>query len=88
MVEEIVSVGKSMGWWMRDVNQLIEEQSQELTNQELKDLHSQQHMVVQGKISYEEEPGLEQVISTRDNLFYYRHKKTIKNYRIKNTRKK
>ncbi|XP_067138051.1 cytochrome P450 4C1-like [Centruroides vittatus] len=50
----------------RDVNELVEEQSQELTTEELHDLHSQQHTVVQRKISSEEKPEMEEVISTRD----------------------
>ncbi|XP_015435170.1 PREDICTED: tigger transposable element-derived protein 1-like [Dufourea novaeangliae] len=68
VVEEIVSLGKSMGLEVdeRDVNGLVEEQSQELTTEELHDLHSQRHTVVQRKISFEEEPEMEEVISTRD----------------------
>ncbi|XP_067125817.1 tigger transposable element-derived protein 1-like [Centruroides vittatus] len=68
VVEEIVSLGKSMGLEVdeRDVNELVEEQSQELTTEELHDLHSQQQTVVQRKISFEEEPEMEEVISTRD----------------------
>ncbi|XP_015437248.1 PREDICTED: tigger transposable element-derived protein 1-like [Dufourea novaeangliae] len=68
VVEEIVSLGKSMGLEVdkRDVNELVEEQSQELTTEELHDLHSQQHTVVQRKMSFEEEPEMEEVISTRD----------------------
>lgn len=58
VVEEIVSLGKSMGLEVdeRDVNELVEEQSLELTTEELHDLHSQQHTVVQQKIIFEEEP--------------------------------
>jgi hypothetical protein len=68
VVEEIVSLGKSMGLEVdeRDVNELVEEQSQELTTEELHDLYSQQHTVVQRKIGFEEEPEMEEVISTRD----------------------
>lgn len=68
VVEEIVSLGKSMGLEVdeRDVNELVEEQSLELTTEELHDLHSQQHTVVQQKIIFEEEPEVEEVISTRD----------------------
>ncbi|XP_067132756.1 tigger transposable element-derived protein 1-like [Centruroides vittatus] len=68
VVEELVSLGKSMGLEVdeRDVNELVEEQSQELTTKELHDLHSQQQTVVQRKISFEEEPEMEEVISTRD----------------------
>ncbi|XP_067123812.1 tigger transposable element-derived protein 1-like [Centruroides vittatus] len=68
VVEKIVSLGKSMGLEVdeRDVNELVEEQSQELTTEELHDLHSQQQTVVQRKISFEEEPEMEEVISTRD----------------------
>ena len=39
---------------------------QELTTEELHDLLSQQHTVVQRKFSFEEEPEMEEVISTRD----------------------
>ncbi|XP_023211915.1 tigger transposable element-derived protein 1-like [Centruroides sculpturatus] len=49
VVEETVSLGKSMGLEVdeRDVNELIEEQSQGLTTKEFHDLHSQQHTVIQ-----------------------------------------
>ncbi|XP_035210407.1 tigger transposable element-derived protein 1-like [Stegodyphus dumicola] len=68
VVEEIVSLGKSMGLEVdeRDVKELVEEQSQKLTTEELHDLHSQQHTMVQRKISFEEEPEMEEVIPTRD----------------------
>ena len=48
------------------MRELVGEQSQALTTEELHDLHSQQHTVVQRKISFEEEPEMEEVISTRD----------------------
>ncbi|KFM77792.1 Tigger transposable element-derived protein 1, partial [Stegodyphus mimosarum] len=68
VVEEIVSLRKSMGLKVdeRDVNKLVEEQVQKLTTEELHDLHSQQHTVVQRKISFEEEIEMEEVILTRD----------------------
>ncbi|XP_035204883.1 tigger transposable element-derived protein 1-like [Stegodyphus dumicola] len=68
VVEELVSLGKSMSLEVdeRDVNELIEEESQELSTKELHDLHLQQHTVVQRKISFEEEPEMEEVIPTRD----------------------
>lgn len=67
-VEEIVSLGKSMGLEVdeRDVNELVEEPSQELTTEELDELHSQQHTVDQRKISSEQDPEMVEVISTRD----------------------
>ncbi|GIY25674.1 tigger transposable element-derived protein 1 [Caerostris darwini] len=46
--EEIVSLGKSMGLEVeeRDVNELIEEYTQELTTEEIQELQSQQHTEV------------------------------------------
>lgn len=66
--EEIVSLGKSMGLVMdeRDVNELIEEHSQELTTEELQELQSQQHSEVLQEIGFEEEPEVEEVISTSE----------------------
>ncbi|XP_035226057.1 tigger transposable element-derived protein 1-like [Stegodyphus dumicola] len=45
LVEELVSLGKSMSLEVdgRDVNELVEQQSQELTTEELHDLYLQQH---------------------------------------------
>lgn len=66
--EEIVSLGKSMGLVMdeRDVNELVEEHSQELTTEELQELQSQQHSGVLQEIGFEEEPEVEEVISTSE----------------------
>ena len=66
--EKIVSLGKSMGLVMdeRDVNELVEKHSQELTTEELQELQSQQHSGVLQEIGFEEEPGVEEVISTRE----------------------
>ncbi|GBO19329.1 Tigger transposable element-derived protein 1 [Araneus ventricosus] len=59
--EEIVSLGKSMGLVMdeRDVNELVEEHSQELTTEELQELQSQQHSGVLQEIGFEEEPEVD-----------------------------
>ena len=61
--EEIVSLGKSMGLVMdeRDVNELVEEHSQKLTTEEL-----QEHSGVLQEIGFEEEPEVEEVISTSE----------------------
>ncbi|GBM84642.1 Tigger transposable element-derived protein 1 [Araneus ventricosus] len=66
--EEIVSLGKSMGLVMdeRDVNELIEEHSQELTTVELQELQSQKHSGVLQEIGFEEEPEVEDTISTSE----------------------
>ncbi|UYV69786.1 hypothetical protein LAZ67_7000728 [Cordylochernes scorpioides] len=62
--EEIVSPGKSMGLEVeeRDVNELIEEHTQELTTEEIQELQSQQHTEVMQVIGFEESE--EEVIST------------------------
>ncbi|UYV74920.1 hypothetical protein LAZ67_12001808 [Cordylochernes scorpioides] len=64
--EEIVSMGKSMGLEVeeRDVNELIEEHTQELTTEEIQELQSQQHTEVMQVIGFEESE--EEVISTRE----------------------
>ncbi|UYV81607.1 hypothetical protein LAZ67_20001685 [Cordylochernes scorpioides] len=64
--EEIVSLGKSMGLEVeeRDVNELIEEHTQELTTEELQELQSQQHTEVMQVIGFEESE--EEVISTSE----------------------
>ncbi|UYV75596.1 hypothetical protein LAZ67_13000689 [Cordylochernes scorpioides] len=61
-----VSLGKSMGLEMeeRDVNELIEEHTQELTTEEIKELQSQQHPEVMQVIGFEESE--EEVISTSE----------------------
>ncbi|XP_026464559.1 tigger transposable element-derived protein 1-like [Ctenocephalides felis] len=66
VVEEIVSLGKSMGLEVdeKDLNDLVEEQSQESTVQELDELHLQQQ-VKQENIS-EDEQEMENVMSTED----------------------
>ncbi|GBM25870.1 Tigger transposable element-derived protein 1 [Araneus ventricosus] len=66
--EEIVSLGKSMGLVMdeRDMNELVEEHSQELTTEELQELQSQQHSGVLQEIGFEEEPEVEDTISTSE----------------------
>ena len=58
-----MSLRKSMGLVMdeRDVNELVEEHSQELTTEELQELQSQQHSGVLQEIGFEEE-----VISTSE----------------------
>ena len=63
-----MSLGKSMGLMMdeRDVNELVEEHSQELTTEELQELQSQQHSGVLQEIGFEEEPEVEEVISTSE----------------------
>ncbi|GIY79651.1 hypothetical protein CDAR_622521 [Caerostris darwini] len=64
--EEIVSLGKSMGLEVeeRDVNELIEEYTQELTTEEIQELQSQQHTEVMQEIGFEESE--EEVISTSE----------------------
>ncbi|GBO31183.1 Tigger transposable element-derived protein 1 [Araneus ventricosus] len=64
-VEEIVSLGKSMGLVIdeRDVNELVEEHSQELTTEELQELQSQQHSGVLQEIGFEEKSEVEDTIS-------------------------
>lgn len=66
--EEIVSLGKSMGLEVdeRDVNELVEEHSQELTTEELQELQSQQHTEVLQEIGFEEETEVEEVVSTSE----------------------
>ena len=63
-----MSLGKSMGLAMdeRDVNELVEEHSQELTTEELQELQSQQYSGVLQEIGFEEEPGVEEAISTSE----------------------
>ncbi|KAK4324021.1 hypothetical protein Pmani_005333 [Petrolisthes manimaculis] len=55
--EEIVSLGKSMGLEVdeADVNDLVLEHSEELTTEELTELHMQQHTLVLQEIHSEEE---------------------------------
>ena len=64
--EEIVSLGKSMGLEVeeRDVNELIEEYTQELTTEEIEELQSQQNTDVMQEIGFEESE--EEVISTSE----------------------
>ncbi|GIY60997.1 tigger transposable element-derived protein 1 [Caerostris darwini] len=64
--EEVVSLGKSMGLEVeeRDVNELIEEYTQELTTEEMQELQSQQHTEVMQEIGFEESE--EEVISTSE----------------------
>ncbi|GBM38515.1 Tigger transposable element-derived protein 1 [Araneus ventricosus] len=66
--EEIVSLGKSMGLVMdeRDVNEINEEHSQELTTEELQELQSQQHSGVLQEIGFEEKPEVEDTISASE----------------------
>ncbi|XP_039624723.1 tigger transposable element-derived protein 1-like [Polypterus senegalus] len=66
VVEEIVSLGKTIGMDMDegDINELIEEHSEELTMKELKELQAQQHTEVLQEISDAEEA--EEVISTSE----------------------
>ena len=56
LVEEpIVSLWKSMGLEVkeRDVNEIIEEHTQELTTKEIQELQSQQHTEVMQEIGFE-----------------------------------
>ena len=63
--EEIGSLGKSMGLVMDERD--VEEHSQERTTVELQELQSQQqHSGVLQGIGFEEEPEVEEVISTRE----------------------
>ncbi|XP_059549399.1 tigger transposable element-derived protein 1 isoform X1 [Myotis daubentonii] len=66
VVEEIVSLGKSMGLDVDegDINELMEEHSEELTTQELKELLTQQHTEVLQEIDDTEEE--EEVISVSE----------------------
>ncbi|GBN15869.1 Tigger transposable element-derived protein 1 [Araneus ventricosus] len=68
VVEEIVSLEKFMGLVIdeRDVNELVAEYSQELTTEELQELQSQQHSGVLREIDFEEEPEVEDTISTSE----------------------
>ncbi|GBL65099.1 Tigger transposable element-derived protein 1 [Araneus ventricosus] len=66
--EEIVPLGKSIGLVIdeREVNDLVEEHSQELTTEELQELQSQQHSGVLQETGFEEEPEVEDTISTSE----------------------
>ena len=63
--EEIVSLGKSMGLEgdEADVNDLVEEHAEELTTEELKELHTQQHTEILQEIN---EPEAEEITSTSE----------------------
>ena len=64
-----MSLGKSMGLVIdeRDVNELVEEHTQELTTEELQELQSKQHSEILQEIGFEEEPEVEEeVISTSE----------------------
>ena len=50
----------------RDVNELVEEHAQELATEELQELQSLQHSGVLQEIGFEEEPEVEEVISTSE----------------------
>ncbi|KAL0269178.1 UNVERIFIED_CONTAM: hypothetical protein PYX00_006990 [Menopon gallinae] len=65
-VKEIVSLGKSMGLEVDegDIHKLVEEHGEELSTDELKELHMMQHTEVLQEISCEVEP--EEVVSTRE----------------------
>ena len=62
-----MSLGKSMGLEVDegDVNELVEEHSEELTTKELKELQAQQYKEVLSEISSDEETE-EEVISTTE----------------------
>ena len=67
VVDEIVSLGKSMGLEVDegDVNKLVEEQAEELTTEELKEQQTMQHTEVLQEISSgKEEVEPEEVISS------------------------
>ncbi|GIY61259.1 tigger transposable element-derived protein 1 [Caerostris darwini] len=70
--EEIVSLGKSMGLEVeeRDVNELIEEYTQELTTEEIQELQSQQHTEVMQEIGFEEseEEGIIRTLWLGDDI--------------------
>ncbi|XP_064097446.1 tigger transposable element-derived protein 1-like [Macrobrachium nipponense] len=68
VVEEIVSLGKSMGLEVdeTDVNDLVEEHQKELTTQELIKLQELQHSKVLQELSSEEEVEEEDCLSTKE----------------------
>lgn len=57
VVEDIVSMGKSMGLEVNDedIEELVEEHNQDLTTEELQELHREQQKVFMEKVSSEEE---------------------------------
>uniref|UniRef100_UPI00358F0D9F tigger transposable element-derived protein 1-like isoform X2 n=1 Tax=Myxine glutinosa TaxID=7769 RepID=UPI00358F0D9F len=67
VVEEIVSLGKSMGLQVNeeDVNDLVEKHNEELTTEDLKELEQQQNTEVLQEINAEE-PEAEMVIATSE----------------------
>lgn len=68
VLEEIVSLGKSMGLEVDegDIHKLVEEHGEELSTDELKELHMMQHTEVLQEISCEEEVEPDEVVSTRE----------------------
>ncbi|GIY88508.1 hypothetical protein CDAR_187021 [Caerostris darwini] len=86
--EEIVSLGKSMGLEVeeRDVNELIEEYTQELTTEEIQELQSQQHTEVMQEIGFEESE--EEVISTSEIKEILGMWESVSQFVEKNTQKK
>ena len=68
VLEEIVSLGKSMGLEVdeADVDDLIDEHEEELTTDELKELQTMQHTEVLHEISSEEEVVPEEIIPSRE----------------------
>lgn len=67
VVGEIVFHGKSMGLGMveGDINEVIEEHSEELTTKALKDVQTQQHMEVSKEIGDAQEPNIKIVSITK-----------------------
>ncbi|XP_066231912.1 zinc finger MYM-type protein 1 isoform X2 [Saccopteryx leptura] len=67
-LEEIVSLGKSMGLEVDEgnVNKLVKEHEEELSTEELKELQMMQHTELLPEISSEEEVESEEVISTSE----------------------
>ena len=68
VLDEIVSLGKSMGLEVDegDIIELVQEHAEELTTEELKELQAMQQTEVLQEISSEEEEMLEKVTSTKE----------------------
>ncbi|XP_051785430.1 tigger transposable element-derived protein 1-like [Erpetoichthys calabaricus] len=66
LVEEIVSLGKSMGLDVdgADLDELVEENSEELTTDELKELHKEQQQEVVEELSLGEEGAGDETLSS------------------------
>ena len=68
VVEEIVSIGRSMGLEVdeADVADLVEEHAEELTTEELKELHKISHEEVMLELSSEEDVEQEEELTSRE----------------------